>query len=141
MARYPFWTKEEEAELRGYLKDGFSYEEIAEFMGRTKMSVSNHAKQKGWGVKQNKQKFPADVQKKIDAVKEQPSVSDSTCDKSKSKQWNTFTPSAPVKEKTLKDFQPRDMIKYLYNLGYRIEDGKLVCLVKQVVNLKDIVNA
>ena len=42
------------------------------------------------------------------------------------KNWNTFTPSAPVKEKTLKDFQARDIIKYLYDLGYRIEDGKLV---------------
>ena len=137
MARYPFWTKEEEAELRGYLKDGASYEEIAELMGRTKMSVSNHAKQKGWGVKQNKQKFPEKVQEKINAVKEMPE----TKENSKPIQWNTFTPSASVKEKTLKDFQPRDMIKYLYDLGYRIEDGKLVCIVKQTVNLKDIINA
>lgn len=48
---------------------------------------------------------------------------------------------APVKEKTLKDFSPREIIKYLYDLGYRIEDGKLVCFVKQTVNLKDIINA
>ena len=131
MARYPFWTKEEEAELRGYLKDGFSYEEIAELMGRTKMSVSNHAKQKGWGVKQNKkQNFPPNVQEKIDKVVEK-----------KETPTTIVVSPAPVKEKTLKDFQPRDMIKYLYDMGYRIEDGKLVCLVKQVVNLKDIINA
>ena len=141
MARYPLWTNTEESELKSYLKDGFSYDEIAELMGRTKISVSNYAKRRGWGIRQNKQKFPADVQKKIDAIKEQPSVSDSTSDSSKPKQWNTFTPSAPVKEKTLKDFPPRDMIKYLYDMGYRIEDNKLVCLVKQVVNLKDIINA
>ncbi|MBR6347458.1 MAG: hypothetical protein IKR80_00735 [Spirochaetales bacterium] len=48
---------------------------------------------------------------------------------------------APVKEKTLKDFQARDMIKHLYNMGYRIENNQLVCLVKQAVNLKDIINS
>ena len=137
MARYPLWTREEESLLKGYLKEGFNYEEIGELMGRSRESIANHVKQKGWGVRQNRQKFPADVQKKIDAVKDQPNISDA----SKPKQWNTFTPSAPVKEKTLKDFQARDMIKYLYDLGYRIEDGKLVCLVKQTVNLKDIINA
>jgi hypothetical protein len=47
----------------------------------------------------------------------------------------------PVKEKTLKDFQSRDMIKYLYDLGYRIENNQLVCLVKQVVNVKDIIHS
>jgi len=136
MARYPLWTKEEEAELKGYLKDGFSYEEIAELMGRTKISVSNHAKQKGWGPRQIMQKFSANVQEKINNVKE-PVITDN----SKPAQRNEFIPSAHVKEKTLKDFQPRDIIKHLYDLGYRIEDGKLVCIVKQTVNLKDIINA
>ena len=130
MARYPFWTKKEEAELKGYLKDGFTYDEIAELMGRTKVSVSNYAKRRGWGIRQNKQKFPTDVQAKIDKVVEK-----------KEAPTTIVVSPAPVKEKTLKDFQPREMIKYLYDMGYRIEDGKLVCLVKQVVNLKDIVNA
>ena len=48
---------------------------------------------------------------------------------------------APVKEKTLKDFKSRDMIKYLYDMGYRIENNQLVCLVKQVVNVKDIIHS
>ena len=130
MSRYPLWTNKEEAELKGYLKDGFSYDEIAELMGRTKVSVSNYAKRRGWGIRQNKQKFPTDVQAKIDKVVEK-----------KETPTTIVVSPAPVKEKTLKDFQPREMIKYLYDMGYRIEDGKLVCLVKQVVNLKDIVNA
>lgn len=49
--------------------------------------------------------------------------------------------TTPVKEKTLNDFPPRDIIKHLYNLGYRIEDGKLVCYVRQNVNVKDIINS
>ena len=130
MARYPLWTNKEEAELKGYLKDGFTYDEIAELMGRTKVSVSNYAKRRGWGVRQNRQKFSADVQKKIDAVVEK-----------KETPTTIVVSPAPVKEKTLKDFTPREIIKHMYSLGYRIEDGKLVCLVKQVVNLKDIINA
>lgn len=43
---------------------------------------------------------------------------------------------------TLKDFSPREIIKHLHNLGYRIvgKDWKLVCIVEQTVNLKDIIN-
>ena len=35
---------------------------------------------------------------------------------------------------------PREMIKKLYDMGYRIEENKLVCYVKQTVNVKDIIN-
>ena len=41
----------------------------------------------------------------------------------------------PVK----KEMTPRDMIKALYDLGYRIEDNHLVCYVKQTVKLQDII--
>lgn len=34
----------------------------------------------------------------------------------------------------------REMIKKLYDMGYRIEDNILVCYVKQTVNVKDIIN-
>lgn len=130
MARYPLWTNTEEAELKGYLKDGFTYDEIAELMGRTKVSVSNYAKRRGWGVKQNKQKFPADVQKKIDIVVEK-----------KETPTTIVVSPAPVKEKTLKDFSPRELIKHLYNLGYRIENNQLVVIQKVPVKLNDIINA
>lgn len=46
-----------------------------------------------------------------------------------------------TKEKSLNDFMPREIIKHLYNLGYRIEDGKLVCYVRHNVNVKDIINS
>ena len=44
------------------------------------------------------------------------------------------------REKTLSDFSPRDMIKHLYGLGYRIENNQLVCIVRQVVKISDILN-
>lgn len=35
---------------------------------------------------------------------------------------------------------PREMIKHLYSLGYRIKNNELVVLVEQKVNIKDIIN-
>lgn len=39
-----------------------------------------------------------------------------------------------------KEMTPREMIKKLYNLGYRIENNQLVCYVKQTVKIQDIIN-
>ena len=50
-------------------------------------------------------------------------------------------PKAPVKEKTLDDFTPREIFKHLYKLGYRLKDPKsLYCIIKQPVNLEDIIH-
>lgn len=35
---------------------------------------------------------------------------------------------------------PREMIRKLYEMGYRIENNQLVCYVKQKVNMKDIIS-
>jgi len=52
-------------------------------------------------------------------------------------------PDAPqnlVKVKTLDDFTPREIIKHLYDLGYRIEgEGRLVLVKKEYVNIGSIV--
>ena len=37
------------------------------------------------------------------------------------------------------ELTPREMIKKLYDMGYRIENNKLVCYVKQVVNIQDVI--
>ena len=117
MARGKEYTTTELAEIKGYLKDGCNYEEIAELMGRSKKSIENTVLRQGW----TKGRYNDDV------------VEPST-------QKQTIVERATVKEKTLKDFPAREMIKYLYNLGYRIEDNKLVCYVRQAVNVKDIIN-
>ena len=51
-------------------------------------------------------------------------------------------PVAPLVQKpaSLSDFTPREIIKHMYKLGYRIENNQHVCIVKQVVNLKDVIN-
>lgn len=46
----------------------------------------------------------------------------------------------PQKEKTLNDFQPRDMIKHLYKLGYRIKDNSLYVMTLQKVNIQSVLS-
>ena len=55
------------------------------------------------------------------------------------KNSNIATESKKVEEKT-KVMTPREMIKSLYDMGYRIEDNHLVCYVRQTVKLQDIIN-
>lgn len=54
-------------------------------------------------------------------------------------------PDSDVEVKPMIIYHPekltaREMIKRLYDMGYRIEDNELVCYVKQNVNVKDIIN-
>ena len=48
------------------------------------------------------------------------------------------TQGSVVKQKTLADFSPREIIKHLYNLGYRIK-GDLYQIVEKKVLLNDII--
>ena len=126
-------TTTELNEMKSLLNEGLSYGEVAELLGRTKKSVANAAFR--YKLKDN------NATRKM---KETPKEWESELVKKVIE--NTNKPEEPivkqqlVKEKTLKDFNPRDIIKYMYDLGYRIEDNKLVCYVKQTVNVKDIVN-
>ena len=45
-----------------------------------------------------------------------------------------------VKQKTLNDFTPREIIKHLYDLGYRIENNKLYVVTRREVKLSDVCN-
>ena len=127
MARGKDYTTTELAEIKGYLKDGCNYAEIGELMGRSRKAIEQLALHQGWTRGRFKESSDnvAPVWKTTVVETEQ--------------ELKKIEP-ALVKEKTLFDFKPRDMIKHLYNLGYRIEDNKLVCIVKQVVNVKDIIN-
>ena len=46
----------------------------------------------------------------------------------------------PVSIVRSKELQPREMIKKLYDMGYRIENNQLVCYQKVVVKVNDIIN-
>ena len=50
----------------------------------------------------------------------------------------TTVPDKLVRKLQLSDFEPREMIKYLYNLGYRINNNKLVFVTEKVVNMKAV---
>ena len=116
------------AEIKGYLKDGCSIAEIAELMGRSKKSIENTILRQGW----TRGRFRESSDNAVPVWKTTVVETEQELKKNE---------PVPVKEKTLSDFSPREIIRYMYNLGYRIEDNKLVCLVKQVVNVKDIINA
>lgn len=127
MGRGKDYTTNELAEIKGYLKDGCSHEEIAELMGRSKKSIENTILRQGWTRGRFKESSDNEVPVWKTTVVE-------------TEQELKKNEPVPVKEKTLSDFTPREIIRYMYNLGYRIEDNKLVCIVKQVVNVKDIIN-
>lgn len=127
MGRGKDYTTNELAEIKGYLKDGCSIAEIAELMGRSKKSIENTILRQGWTRGRFKESSDNEVPVWKTTVVE-------------TEQELKKAETAPIKEKTLSDFTPREIIRHMYNLGYRIEDNKLVCLVKQVVNVKDIIN-
>lgn len=127
MGRGKDYTTNELAEIKGYLKDGCSQEEIAELMGRSKKSIQNTILRQGW----TKGRFRESSDNAVPVWKTTVVETEQELKKNE---------PVPVKEKTLSDFTPREIIRYMYNLGYRIEDNKLVCIVKQVVNVKDIIN-
>ena len=127
MARGKDYTTNELAEIKGYLKDGCTIAEIAELMGRSKKSIENTILRQGW----TRGRFRESSDNAVPVWKTMVVETENELKKAE---------TAPVKEKTLFDFAPRDMIKHLYNLGYRIEDNKLVCVVRQVVNVKNIIN-
>ena len=127
MSRGKDYTTTELAEIKGYLKDGYTFGEIAELMGRSKKSIENVIQRMQW----TRGRYRDDVLETPEVINEVSKELTEPAEETK----------PVVKEKTLKDFTAREMIKYLYGLGYRIEDNRLVCYVKQAVNVKDIINA
>lgn len=132
MGRGKDLTTTELNEIKSLLNEKLTYAEIGELLGRSERSVSNavqrhHLKD---GLKASTTATPKAWES--DIVK--------TTIENTNKPHEVPMPPVAKKEKTLKDFNPRDIIKYMYDLGYRIENNELVCMVKQKVNLKDIIN-
>lgn len=74
------------------------------------------------------------------AAKKQTSVKEEKVQKEvKPAVETTAAVQEPKWTSTTTELSPRDMIKKLYSLGYRIENNQLVCYVKQVVKVKDII--
>ena len=106
------YTQQELNEMRRLKAEGKTFKEIAQAFNRSEHAIAQKFSSLGWmGRFYGVQKW--DTQQEVERKEEKPKV-------------------------TLKDFQPREIIKYLYSIGYRIENNQLVCHVKQVVNMKSI---
>ena len=117
--------------------NGYKYSEIARELNMNKKSVENLCQR--YRISEMKKaakeepKFPIDI--KVDGVVVGTIKPGNDYLKKEEKV------EEPKPEKTLDDFKPIEMIKYLYNKGYRIEDNGLYCLIKRPVCLNDILGA
>ena len=151
MGRGKEYTTTELAEIKGYLRDGCTYAEIGELMGRTTRAIEQLCIRMKWTFgrykedNQGSQPWSEILNKPVELgiqfpeqMPEEPVVE--TTEEVKQAVEVMQNIVKPVKEKTLDDFSPRELIKNLYDRGYRIENGRLICIVHQVVNIKDIIN-
>lgn len=126
------YTTTELTQMAQMRKEGASYQEIAEMFGHSKFSVQKKLSEMGVlgkqpePLKKKKGQPAAEVAKTIPPMEEakpKPSAA---------------APVVSSKKVTLDDFSPREMIKHLYNLGYRIENNAIVFYQRQVVNIKSV---
>lgn len=110
---------------------GASIKDIAKRIGRTDTSVCSKLNSLGLKVTERDAK---NKEKSAEPVKPAEPV----------KVVEPLKAAEPVKaaeqkvEKTLNDFKPREMIKHLYDMGYRIK-GDLYQIVERKVLLTDII--
>ena len=135
-------------EMVEYRQAGFTYKEISEIIGANPSTIRswffNHMSKEELEALRNATadkdsgKCGFNTKKKIHDIEEAISTLGEVDPKP------TIVPVSSqeviVKEKTLKDFQARDMIKHLYNMGYRIENNQLIVLQKVPVKINDIIN-
>lgn len=156
MGRGKDYTMAEIAEIKGYLKDGCTYAEIGELMGRTRKSIEQLVLRQHWTRGRFKDENPnSQPWSKILENQTEPSIQFPeqapeepnkntliVTDEVKQAVSEMKNAIKPVKEKTLDDFTPREIIKHMYKIGYRLRDPKnnLYCLQEHVINCLDIIN-
>ena len=106
------YTADEEKYILSARRAGVSFEQIAKTLKRNKTALY--------------QKF-YDLEKKhgLYILEENPSEP---------------VQESPTPDKTLEDFSPRDILKHLFKLGYRVDDKGIYVMAKQYVNLRSIIN-
>lgn len=111
MARGTYYTQQEVNDLITIFKQGATVDEIAEMTGRSSSGITLKLRRCGLSVVDGKYVPGIQVDK-----------------------TTTGTP-----QKTLDDFSPREMIKYLHDKGYRIINGEIFWIQKTKINLADII--
>lgn len=139
VGRHSVFSDATVAEMKEYRKAGFTYKEIAEFVGAKESTVSSYFSHRCTLEERTSEKNHSE--RKTPKMEIIPKFQEIIDNHNHTKEASMPPKTNSIPKASLSDFQPRELIKHLYNLGYRIEDGKLVCLVKQTVNLKDIINA
>lgn len=106
------YTEDEIQVILDFIKEGHSPREISELTHRSRGAIYTLAYKVRKGQMEN-------------------------TPKKETKSANYEIEGSVVKTKDI--MTPRDMIKALYDMGYRIENNQLVCYVKQVVKVSDII--
>lgn len=144
------YTKEENTILLTMREEGKSFKYIAGVLGRTEAAL--------WMQYKKLKNEPGNIELKVNGVTvgsapaksvESPVKSQTHFVELDPTQVEILEKSKPEKKeskmvlKTIREKEkltPREMIKSLYDLGYRIENNQLVCYVRQTVNMKDILS-
>lgn len=135
MSRGKHYTQQELEEIKLLRKQGATYPQIAEMFGRTPKAIavlfqSKTMTESVGGIAKKPEPQP---DSEIDNLKAQ--------NKSLYAEIESLRKQlAEARKRSLETISPRDIIKHLYNLGYRIEDGELVVIEKKVVNIKSVLH-
>lgn len=111
---YRPFTPEENKQIETLLDEGKTAKQIAEIVGRTAGAVSRQIFRMRKATEEGKP------------------------NEEKPKQIGLLHADAPTVK--VIELTPRQMIKKLYDLGYRIENNQLVCYTKNVVKIQDIIH-
>ena len=137
-ARKPYTTDEIKTILDMY-NAGYKYKEISRKTGRSTAALSQLVYMEKKNSHYSNFIFSANKKKaelKVGGVK----VAEVLAEAVEQPKATGVIASGPNTGMPVLEMTPREMIKKLYDLGYRIENNRLVCYVKQSVNLKDIIN-
>ena len=119
MIRKSKFTPEEDENILRLKESGYTYKQISEVLTRhSKEAIMNRY----YYIMHTNENPNREVLQPADQAQPQPQ------------------PRQSGRKVTLHDFTPREMIKHLYDLGYRLEDGKLILVQKTVIKLGDIIN-
>ena len=123
---------------------GMKIKEIAEKIGRTPKAVGNACSRYKDMVPGLKTTTPIQTskknQEKIDELLKRSNEVNITAEEMQKTADEAIADFYGKQQKPKVTMTPREMIKHLYTLGYRIKDNQLIVLVEQKVNLKDIIN-
>jgi hypothetical protein len=150
----PKFTDEEKRTIVMMKHKGYSYKEIGEKLNRSTKSINAFCCRYRYVKPQKNTKAPtvpittvmqeeAKFLGTSDVVVDNKIIGTITPIPSHAK--NTTVSAQPVKReeyvqtKTLDDFTPRQIMKHMYKLGYRVK-GELVRIVEQKICLNDIIN-